>query len=53
MFARIDFTVATVREFGYEADEVELEIVPEDRYAGSALLWQLTIRVRISINPPE
>ena len=52
-FAHIDLTVAPVREDGYEADEVELEIVPEARYAGSALLWQLTIRVLISINPPE
>lgn len=49
-FAYIDFTVAAVREDEYEADEVEIEIVPEDRYAGSALLWQLTIRVLISIN---
>jgi hypothetical protein len=52
-FAHIDFTVATVREDGYEADEVELAIVPKDQYAGSALLWQLTIRLLISINPPE
>jgi hypothetical protein len=52
-FAHIDLTVAAVREDGYDADEVELEIVPEGRYAGSALLWQLTIRVLISINPPE
>jgi hypothetical protein len=41
-FAHIDLTVAAVREDGYEADEVEIEILPEDRYAGSALLWQLT-----------
>lgn len=52
-FAHVDLTVAAVREAAYEADEVELEIVPADRYAGSALLWQLTIRVLISINPPE
>lgn len=52
-FARIDLTVAAVRDDEYEADEVELAIVPDDRYAGSALLWQLTIRVLISINPPE
>ena len=52
-FAHIDLTVAAVREDGYEADEVDLEIVPDDRYAGTALLWQLTVRVLISINPPE
>lgn len=52
-FAHIDLTVTAVREDEYEADEIELEIVPEARYAGSALLWQLTIRVLISINPPE
>jgi len=45
--------LAAVREDGYEADEVELEIIPEGRFAGSALLWQLTIRVLISVNPPE
>lgn len=52
-FAHLDLTVAAVREAVYEADEVELEIVPADRYAGSALLWQLTIRVLISINHPS
>lgn len=52
-FAHINLTVNIAREDGYDADEVELEIVPEDRYAGSALLWQLTIRLLISINPPE
>jgi Protein of unknown function (DUF3039) len=52
-FAHIDLTVAAVREDGYEADEVLVEIVPETQYAGSALLWQLTVRVLISIEPPE
>ncbi|WP_372521189.1 DUF3039 domain-containing protein [Nocardioides sp.] len=52
-FAHVDLTVATVRDDGYEADEIELEITPTDRFAGSALLWQLTIRVLISIDPPE
>ncbi len=52
-FANVDLTVAAVRDDGYEADEVGLEITPADRYAGSALLWQLTIRVLISIDPPE
>lgn len=51
--ARIELTVATVREEGYEADEVVVTITPENRYAGSSLLWQLTLRVLISIEPPE
>jgi hypothetical protein len=52
-FARIDLTVVAIRDDDYEADEIDLEIVPSDRWAGSDLLWQLTIRVLISINPPE
>jgi len=51
--ARIDVTVEPVREDGYEADEVVVEVVPESRHAGSALLWQLIMRVLISIEPPE
>lgn len=51
--ARIEFTVTAVREDDYEADEVVVEISPERRYAGSSLLWQLTVRVLISIEPPE
>lgn len=43
-----------VREPGYEADEIELEVIPaRSSYAGSDLLWQLTIRVLISLSPPE
>jgi hypothetical protein len=52
-FATVDITVTEVREDGYDADEVFVEIVPEKRFAGSELLWQLTIRVLISIEPPE
>lgn len=53
-FARIDLSITPVREDDYEADEIELEIVPtSSRYAGSDLLWQLITRVLISINPPE
>jgi hypothetical protein len=51
--ARIDLTMTAVREDGYEADEVVVEVTPERRYAGSNLLWQLTVRVLISIEPPE
>jgi hypothetical protein len=52
-FAQVDLTVTPVREDWYEADEVVVEILPESKYAGSALLWQLTVRVLISIEPPE
>lgn len=52
-FASIDLTVAAVREDGYEADEIELEVIPERRYAGSALLWQLSVRALIAVSPPE
>ena len=52
-FASVDLTVAAVREDGYEADEIELEVIPERRYAGSALLWQLSVRALISVSPPE
>jgi hypothetical protein len=52
-FAQIDLTVTAVREEDYEADEVLVEIVPESRYAGTELLWQLTTRVLISVEPPE
>ena len=51
--ARIDLTVNAVREEDYEADDVLIEVVPEKHYAGSQLLWQLTVRVLISIEPPE
>lgn len=53
LFAHIEITVAAVREGDYEADEITVEITPEAKYAGSALLWQLTVRVLISIEPPE
>lgn len=51
--AEIDLTVAAVREDGYEADEIDLEIIPSKGHAGSNLLWQLTVRVLITISPPE
>lgn len=52
-FARIDCTVSVVREAEYEADEVLVEIIPDNQYAGSNLLWQLVVRVLTSIEPPE
>lgn len=42
-----------VREDGYEGDEVFVEILPETQYTGTDLVWQLTLRVLISIEPPE
>ena len=51
--AHINFTVVAVREDDFEADEILVEIAPESKHAGCALLWQLTVRVLISIEPPE
>lgn len=51
--AQLEITVVAVRDDHYEADEIQVEILAESKYAGSALLWQLTLRVLISIEPPE
>lgn len=51
--ALVDLSITVVRDNGYEADEIDLEILPSRRYAGSDLLWQLIVRVLISIHPPE
>lgn len=51
--ATLNLEVAAVRESGYEADEIELEIAVAPRFAGSQLAWQLTIRALISLSPPE
>jgi hypothetical protein len=53
LVARVDLTMTPVREDGYEADEVVVEIIAESRYSGTELLWQLTVRVLISLEPPE
>lgn len=52
-FAQIALTVSAVREAAYEADEVLVEVIPENQHAGSNLLWQLTVRILTSIEPPE
>jgi len=52
-FATVDLTVTAVREDGYDADEILVEVIPEKQYAGTELFWQLTVRVLISIEPPE
>lgn len=51
--AGVSIEVSPVREAGYESDEVVVEIRPEPRGVSAALLWQLTLRVLISIEPPE
>jgi hypothetical protein len=51
--AEIDLTVAAVREDGYKADEIDLEVIPSAGNAGSSLIWQLTVRVLITVSPPE
>ena len=51
--AHVSFSVEAVREDDYRADEITVEITPEPRFAASDLLWQLTIRILISIDPPE
>jgi hypothetical protein len=51
--AEIDVHVEPVRDDGYEADEIVIETIPARGYAGSNLLWQLTLRVLITISPPE
>ena len=50
---RVSLTVTPVRDTDYMADEVLVEFAPEARYLGSQLLWQLVVRVLISIEPPE
>ncbi|WP_158716447.1 DUF3039 domain-containing protein [Blastococcus sp. Marseille-P5729] len=51
--AAVTMTVTPVREDGYHADEISVDVEPTSRWASSALLWQLQIRVLISISPPE
>lgn len=51
--AEVSIAVETVREDDYRADEITVEITPQPRFAASGLLWQMTIRVLISLEPPE
>ncbi len=50
--AAIDLTVVPVRDPDYQADDVVVE-VSADEMRGSDLVWQLTTRILISLNPPE
>ena len=45
LMATVTIAVGKVREDGYEADEIDVDIVPESRHAGSNLFWQATVRV--------
>ena len=51
--AQLDISVTPVRDGGYEADEIDLEILPATGFTGSSLVWQLAIRALISLSPPE
>jgi hypothetical protein len=51
--AHVVLTVTPVRDPDYQADEIELEITPAAKWAGSKLLWELTLRALISLSPPE
>ncbi|WP_342371857.1 DUF3039 domain-containing protein [Propioniciclava soli] len=51
--AVLDITVTPVRDDSYEADEMEVTVMPASAQAGSALVWQLTIRSLITFSPPE
>lgn len=49
LFATIDIQISSTED----TDEVTVVIEPSHTAAGSNLLWKLTTRVLISINPPE
>lgn len=51
--ARVDLSVAAVRDGDYQADEIDLDIAANSQFAGSNLAWHLTTRILISISPPE
>jgi hypothetical protein len=48
-----DIEVVQVRDEGYQADEITLEILAERAYAGSDLVWNLTLRALTTLSPPE
>lgn len=51
--ATVTITVVEVRDDGYEADEIVVDIIPQSRHAGSQLFWQATLRVLTTLNPPQ
>lgn len=52
-FGECTLTVTQVHEPGFEREELVVEIVLENEFRASHLGWQATIRVLISISPPE
>lgn len=53
LLAHVDLTVEQVRDKDYLADEILVEFWPESRFAASNILWQMTVRILISLEPPE
>jgi len=51
--ALLTLAVTPVRDPGYEADEIELEVAAAPTYASTSLSWTLTVRGLISLSPPE
>lgn len=51
--ASVDMTVEPVRDENHLADEILVEIKPDPKFAASNLVWQMTIRILISLEPPE
>jgi Protein of unknown function (DUF3039) len=51
--ATLTLTIDPVCEPDYSSDDIVVEIDPVSQYAGQHLLWQLTIRVLIALDPPE
>ena len=52
-FSDMRMTIAPVREESYEADEVLIEFFPVSKFRGSELMWELMIRVLVTLDPPE
>ena len=50
--ATLDITLAHVQEAEYHADEITVEILSKPQFTGSELIWQLTTRALITLNPP-
>jgi hypothetical protein len=51
--ADFELSVTQYRDVDYDVDEIELELTPVTKHAASNMLWQATVRLLISLNPPE
>lgn len=51
--ATVRLEVEPVRQDDYRCDEIELVVDAASKYAGSELVWQLTLRALITLSPPE